>query len=89
MFQGNTAVMAKRRYRDRLRFMGRYIHTGLQSCSLRRTCRIFGPNRWNRVMTRRVSKKHNHSIKIKTKGACCFSRAPLLAGGFHPGGCNR
>ena len=40
-------------------------------------------------MTRRVSKKHNHSIKIKAKGACCFSRAPLLAGGFHPGGCNR
>ena len=32
-FEGNTAVMTKRRYRDR----------------------------WNRIMTRRVSKKHNHS----------------------------
>ena len=24
-------------------------------------------NRWNKIMTRRVSKKHNHSIKIKAK----------------------
>ena len=38
-FEGNTAVMTKRRYRDR----------------------------WNRIMTRRVSKKHNHTIKIKAK----------------------
>ena len=28
---------------------------------------IFGLTRWNRIMTRRVSKKHNHAIKIKAK----------------------
>ena len=33
-----------------------------------RCCLIFSQQgRWNRIMTRRVSKKHNHSIKIKAK----------------------
>ena len=32
-------------------------------------------------MTRRVSKKHNHSIKIKAKGACCFFSGTAVVGG--------
>ena len=38
-FEGSTAVITKRRYRDR----------------------------WNRIQVRKLSKKSNHSIKIKAK----------------------
>ena len=33
--------------------------------------------RWNRIMTRRVSKKHNHSLKIKAKGERLFLASAL------------
>ena len=46
------------------------------------------PDRWNRILVRRVSKKHNHSIKIKAKGQR-FSSGFDTTGGNAPLSCTR
>ena len=62
-----------------------YTPPSFAPCRARRIVDPIALSRWNRIMTRRVSKKHNHSLKIKAKGERLFSGIGVT-GGDHPGG---
>ena len=54
-----------------------YTPPSFAPCRARRIVDPIALRRWNRIMTRRVSKKHNHSLKIKAKGERLFLASAL------------